>query len=89
MGIKDRLARLEGGRGDRRCSCGFSIYVSGKFARARLHGVPVTEEEWRAYAANTNPDGTCHLCGLRLSPKIKIGGPEHAPREHHRGALWE
>ena len=81
MGIKDRLARLEGGRGDRRCSCGFSIYVSGKFARARLHGVPVTKEEWRAYAAG-NTDGTCHLCGLRLPPKIKIAGAGLAPREY-------
>jgi hypothetical protein len=77
VGIKDRLTRLEGaGRGS--CMCSFSVGVNGEFVRARLHGQLVSEEEWLAYIANNNPDGTCHLCG-RLRPQtIKVGGPNHA-----------
>jgi hypothetical protein len=86
MGIGRRLSRLEGGRGSGRCTCGiFSILVNGEFVRASRHGVPLSEEEWRAYdAANTG--GVCQLCGLERPPKIKIGGPDHAPRGPRRRA---
>ena len=82
MGLEQRIKRLEGaGRGS--CTCGISIGVNGEFVRARIHGELVSEAEWLDYLAKHNPDGTCHLCGRRRPPKIKMGGPEHAARGRH------
>jgi hypothetical protein len=88
VGIKDRLARLEGGRRGT-CSCGFSVGVNGQLVRARLHGEIVSEEEWMEYIASNNPDGTCHLCGRQRPQTITVGGPDHAGRGHKSIQLRE
>jgi hypothetical protein len=85
MAIKDRLVRLEGGRGDGRCACGvFAVIVNGEFVRASQHDRPISEEEWRVYD-DAKTDGTCGLCGGELPPKIVIGGPKHGAQARGKG----
>ncbi len=60
-----------------RCSGVVAIFMNGEFSSAHKNGVPMSEEEWDAFADEEEEDGRCPVCG-RKPENITVGWPEQA-----------
>ncbi len=79
-GLVRRVLHLEdaGGGGEcPRCSGVVGVFMNGEFSSAHKNGVPMSEEEWDAFADEEEEDGRCPVCGQKPE-NITVGWPEQA-----------
>ncbi len=75
--LDTRIRKLEDAGGDGecpRCSGVFAVTMNGEFSSAGKHGVPMSEEEYKAFEAEEDGKGRCPVCGQKPE-NITVGWP--------------
>ncbi len=79
--VAERIRKLEADAGEGwecpRCSGVIEVFCEGAFSSATRRGEPMTEEEYRAFEAEEEEDGSCPVCREK-GTEITVGWSDWA-----------